>query len=122
MELDRFVERTLSQILAGISAAQSGTMGGNVAAGMIGSPQGANIYNSGDAGTFTVVDFDIAIKAVEKDGGQTIQVAGTSESTGTKTANENSNRVKFSVHLMLPEGDAAPVRTFPARRPSPPIV
>ncbi|NEU14695.1 hypothetical protein G3T14_21690 [Methylobacterium sp. BTF04] len=120
MELSDFIQSTLSQILKGVSAAQTGDLGGNVAAETYGTPAGSNLHNAGRAGMFTVVDFDVAVSASEKDGSGTIKVGSAEAAQGKEKASENTSRIKFAVHLKLPQGSSAPAMhssTRPLYRP-----
>lgn len=110
MELSEFIQNTLSEILKGVSGAQTGDLGGNVAAETFGSPVGSNLHNGGRAGMFTVVDFDVAVTVSEKDGSGSIRVGSIEAPKDKETSSENTSRVKFAVHLKLPQGSSAPVQ------------
>ena len=104
MELSEFVEETLAQILIGVRAAQKRKDGSNVAAeGMYGKITDHLLVV--DAGSFTVVDFDVSVVAETKGGGKGgIKVWGLEAGGGIDRGVQNTSKVKFAVHLMLPTG------------------
>jgi hypothetical protein len=67
MDLKTFVTKTLQQIVAGIKEAQASEGGSAINAEMFGTATG-HLINGGTSGTFTRVDFDVAISA-ESSGG-----------------------------------------------------
>ncbi|KFG66730.1 trypco2 family protein [Microvirga sp. BSC39] len=108
MELSEFVEETLAQILQGVRAAQKREDGTNIAAeGMYGKITD-HLLITGDA-AFTVVDFDVSVVAETKGGGKGgIKVWGIEAGGGIDRAVQNTSKVKFAVHLMLPTGAKQP--------------
>ncbi|GAB4072294.1 hypothetical protein KHC28_01395 [Ancylobacter sonchi] len=104
MELKEFISTSLTQIVEGIRAAQSGPDGDHIGARGHFDGRDAGIYSGGTSGDFTVVAFDVAVSAETSEGGGTVRVAGM-ESTGEQLARaSHESRIKFSVHLRLPEG------------------
>jgi hypothetical protein len=106
MDLKTFVEESLSQIVAGIKAAQARPDGEFVASEMYGS--GSNLIQGGTSGMFTPVEFDVSVTAETKEGGNSIRVASTEVKDATERSAQNSSRVKFTVHLRIPQGSKAP--------------
>jgi hypothetical protein len=114
MNLSEFVEETLTEILAGIRSAQKKQGGDHVSAEMYGDASAQGIISGGTSGFFTVVQFDVSVAAETKAGGKgglrvwSVGVEGSGEHTSHHT-----NRVKFAVHLKLPEGGKVPAdRSF----------
>jgi hypothetical protein len=114
MNLSEFVEETLSEVLAGIRAAQKKEGGKNVAAEMYADASRQGVISGGTSGFFTVVQFDVSVAAETKAGGKgglrvwSVGVEGSGEHTAQST-----NRVKFSVHVKLPQGaSVVPDRSF----------
>jgi hypothetical protein len=109
MNLSEFVEETLSEILGGIRAAQKKEGGDDVAAQMHANPHEQGIIHGGVSGYFTVVQFDVSVAAETKAGGKgglrvwSVGVEGSGEHSSHYT-----NRVKFSVHMRLPDGKQVP--------------
>ena len=123
MELNQFVVETLSQILEGITAAQKKENGGNIAAESSLQIQTANSLNGGTAGMFTVVDFDVSVVAETKGGGKGgIKVWGVEAGGGLERGVQNTSRVKFAVHVKLPQGTETPTQVFPQSNKSRSIV
>jgi hypothetical protein len=65
MNIKEFVDESLTQILEGITKAQSRNKGMHVAAEAYISPTG-NLINGGSSGLFTIVDFDISVAATRR--------------------------------------------------------
>ena len=105
MDLKTFVNTSLTQILDGIREAQKQPGGGDVAAEGYISGQG-NLVNGGTSGFFTLVEFDVQVLAGTKDGQPDVTVAGIEVSNKNESTHQNSSRVKFSVHVRLPQGGA----------------
>lgn len=105
MDLKSFVELSLSQIVEGIMAAQARPEGRHIAAEMYGI--GGNLISGGTSGIFTPVEFDVSIVATSKDGSGSLQVSSVQISDGSERSSQNTSRVKFSVHLRLPQGGMA---------------
>jgi hypothetical protein len=106
MDLKTFVEESLSQIVSGIKAAQARPDGEFVASEMYGS--GSNLIQGGTSGMFTPVEFDVSVTAETKEGGNSIRVASTEVKDAAERSAQNSSRVKFTVHVRIPEGSKAP--------------
>ena len=105
MDLKTFVATSLTQILDGIRAAQKTPGGENVAAEGYISGQG-NLMSGGTSGFFTLVEFDVLVLAESKDGQPEVRVADIEISSKGERTQQNSSRVKFSVHVRLPKGGA----------------
>lgn len=110
MELSEFVEETLVQILKGIRGAQQREDGPNVAAeGMFSGKVSEHLHIAFDDVPFTVVDFDVSVVAETKNEGKGgIKVLGIAAGGSVDRAVQNTSRVKFAVHLMLPKGAKLP--------------
>lgn len=106
MDLKTFVEESLSQIVAGVKAAQARPDGEYVAATM--HSTGGNLIQGGRDGTFTPVDFDVSVVAETKEGGSSIRVSSAEVKDGSERSAQNSSRVKFTVHLRIPDGGNIP--------------
>ena len=108
MDLKTFVTKTLQQIVAGIKEAQA-SEGGSVNAEMFGTATG-HLINGGTSGTFTRVDFDVAISAESSGGAKgSLKVfsVGGAEAGGERKSGY-ANRISFSVPVRLPDGARAP--------------
>jgi hypothetical protein len=105
MDLKTFVATSLTQILDGIRTAQKVPGGNHVAADGYISSQG-NLMSGGTSGFFTLVEFDVLVLAGSKDGVPDVRVADVEISNKGERTNQNSSRVKFSVHVRLPKGGA----------------
>lgn len=105
MDLKTFVAQSLTQILDGIREAQKLPGGDNVAAeGYIGSE--GNLMSGGTSGFFTRVDFDVLVLAETKDGEPSVQVGDSHIVSAASSTDQRASRVKFSVHVRLPQGGA----------------
>ena len=113
MELQEFIRETLSQIAAGIEAAQTEVRdcGGFVNPAHRVSPKGSNESHFGvlDTGqNIFLVDFDVAVTVIEESGaeaGAKLKVASMlSLGAGAETSNSSSatNKISFKVPLALP--------------------
>lgn len=107
MDIKQFVNQSLTQILDGIVDAQKHSNGSNIAAEAFISPKG-NLMNGGTSGIFTIVDFDISVVASTSDRGESIRVSSVEIASGSERTAQNTSRVKFSVHVRLPQGGRAP--------------
>ncbi|MBM3090275.1 hypothetical protein GFB56_05535 [Ensifer sp. T173] len=104
MDLKTFVAESLTQILEGVREAQSRPGGDNVAAEGYIAPANGNLMAGGTSGFFTLVDFDVSVLAEAKEGGASVRVASAEMSDPTSRSMQNTSRVKFSVHVRLPQG------------------
>ncbi|MDW9761661.1 hypothetical protein [Sinorhizobium meliloti] len=104
MDLKTFVAESLTQILDGVREAQSRPGGDNVAAEGYINPTNGSLMTGGTSGFFTLVEFDVSVLAEAKEGGTSVKVASAEMSEGTSRSLQNASRVKFSVHVRLPEG------------------
>jgi hypothetical protein len=114
MNVAEFVEESLSQILAGIRAAQKKEAGEAVGAEMHGNVPSGRLIHGGTSGIFTVVDFDISVIAESKTegkGGLRVWGVGGAE-VGAGLSNHHTSRVQFSVQLRIPKGGKAPHSKF----------
>jgi len=110
MDIKQFVDQSLTQILEGISAAQRRNSGQHIAAEAYISPSG-NLINGGTSGIFTIVDFDISVVATTSERGDSIRVSSVEMTSGSEKTSQNASRVKFSVHVRLPQGGRAPTES-----------
>ena len=112
MNLAEFVEETLSEILAGIRAAQKKEGGGAIgAAGVVtGSPNQPHptlLLPGFDGVVFTAVEFDVSVLAETSGGGKgalKVWSVGSIEGGG-KRSDQQTSRVRFAVHVKIPAGD-----------------
>jgi hypothetical protein len=115
LNLAEFVEETLSEILAGIRAAQK--KGGGGAVGAVGVSAWTPNYHissllaSGrsEDDVFTVVEFDVSVLAETSGGGKgslKVWSVGAIEGGG-KRSDQHTSRVRFAVQVKIPEGDKA---------------
>jgi hypothetical protein len=105
LDLKTFVSQSLTQILDGIRHAQKQPGGENVAAeGYIGSE--GNLMSGGTSGFFTRVDFDVLVLAETKDGKPSVRVGDTHIVENASSTDQKASRVKFAVHVRLPQGGA----------------
>ncbi|MGA8652471.1 MAG: hypothetical protein WB677_17990 [Xanthobacteraceae bacterium] len=107
MDIKQFVDESLTQILQGITAAQKRNGGQHIAAEAYISP-GGNLINGGTSGIFTIVDFDISVVTTATDRGDSIRVSSIEMTGGPEKQAQSASRVKFSIHVRLPEGGRAP--------------
>ncbi|UTD27521.1 hypothetical protein [Bradyrhizobium sp. WD16] len=106
MDLKTFVSQSLTQILDGIRDAQKRPGGENVAAeGYIGSE--GNLMSGGTSGFFTRVDFDVLVLAETKDGKPSVTVGDTHIVENASSTDQKASRVRFAVHVRLPQGGDA---------------
>ena len=112
MNLAEFIEESLSEILTGIRAAQEKDGGGNVGAQMYSATEKGLLVASA-AGQFTVVDFDVSVVAENTVGGKGgLKVWGAGIEGGAGHSSQHTSRVKFSVNVLIPQGDKAPKSSF----------
>lgn len=104
MDLKTFVAESLTQILNGVREAQSRPGGDNVAAEGYINPTNGSLMTGGTSGFFTLVEFDVSVLAEAKEGGTSVRVASAEMSEGSSKSLQNASRVKFSVHVRLPQG------------------
>ena len=106
MELSKFVEESLKQILKGVKQAQTAENGENINAEGANVPDGKNVYSAGTFGTFTIVEFDIAVSAeTSGKGGANLQVFGVGFEGGGEHKAGHANRIGFAIPVRLPDGD-----------------
>lgn len=107
MDLKTFVAETLQQICQGVREAQS-KEGGDAINAQGGHTGGHLVCNAN--GTFTRVDFDVAVSAETEGGGKGgIKVFSIGElegGVGHKTG--YANRITFAVPVRLPDGAKKP--------------
>ena len=66
---------------------------------------------------FTVVDFDVSVVAETKGGGKGgIKVWGVEAGGGLERGVQNTSRVKFAVHVKLPQGTETPTQVFQSNK------
>jgi Trypsin-co-occurring domain 2 len=110
VNLAEFIDETLSEILAGIRAAQKREGGEAVGAKFTlprvesSVPGSSNLFSSYDSGAFTVVDFDVSVVAETTKGGKGgIRVMSIGAEGGAERKSHESSRVKFAVPVQIPE-------------------
>jgi hypothetical protein len=109
MNISEFVDETLSEILAGIRAAQKRNGGDYISAEMYGDASAHGIFSGGSSGQFTVVQFDVSVAAQSSAAGKSgLRVWSVGLAGGNEHATQHNSRIKFSVHLKLPEGRKVP--------------
>jgi len=118
VELKTFVAETLREILEGIQEAQSVEgVGPHVAAESNISSSG-HLIHGGTSGTFTRVDFDVAVSGETLGGGRAgIRVFGVGMEGQGEHKTGHASRISFSVHVRLPQGGSAPRRDRPQSAP-----
>ncbi len=106
VNLEEFVSETMRQIIAGVKKAQAGEDGANVNASFP-DTLGSNLSFNPAYGTFSRVDFDVALTAEQSgQAGGSLKVWGlASAEAGGKTSAQTVSRVVFAVPLRLPDGD-----------------
>jgi hypothetical protein len=107
MDLKTFIAETLQQICDGVRQAQS--KDGGDAINAQGSGQiGGHVFTT-TAGTFTRVDFDVAISAETEGGGKgSIKVFSVGVEGGGAHKTGYANRITFAVPVRLPDGAKQP--------------
>jgi hypothetical protein len=108
MELKEFVASSIREIIAGIAEAQSAEGGELVNAASAAGATGGNLFNAGNYGVFTRIDFDVAVTA-ETSGkaGAGLKVFGAGIEAGGEHKQTGANRLTFSVPIRLPDGDTS---------------
>jgi hypothetical protein len=105
MDLKDFIAETLQQICGGVKQAQSAEGGGAINAEGGGAFSTAGHLFSSAYGTFTRVDFDVAVSAETTGGGKgNIRVLGVGVEGGGERKSAHANRITFSVPVRLPDG------------------
>jgi hypothetical protein len=116
LNLAEFVEETLSEILAGIRAAQKKEGGGAIgAAGLIpgssNQPRPTLLLPGTPYGVvFTAVEFDVSVLAETSGGGKgalKVWSVGSIEAGG-KRSDQHTSRVRFAVQIKIPAGEKVP--------------
>jgi hypothetical protein len=116
MDLRTFIRETLAEIIAGISEAQEGLHGGDINARGGGHGVGGHLFSAGTFGTFTRVDFEVALTAETATGGKAgIQVFDIGAGAEGLHKSASANRIAFSVPLRLPDGTDRPRSYSPPR-------
>lgn len=106
IDLKDFISNTLQQIVAGVKDAQQTEDGMNVNADNAGYGQGGNLFSAGTYGSFTRVDFDVAVGAETSGAGKaSIKVFGIGAEGGGEHKTNTASRINFSVPVRLPDGD-----------------
>lgn len=112
MELKDYIKETLTQIIQGVSEAQTYAKENDSRI----NPKGVQLFYKGDMPIFTdnsnnsyaqMIDFDIAITVIEGNNNKggvgvflgTLGIGGQIEN---QQANSNVNRIKFSIPVFLP--------------------
>jgi hypothetical protein len=113
MNLAEFVEESLTEILTGIRAAQKKEGGGAIGAEMYGTTEKGLLHAGGLSGHFTIVDFDVSVVAENKAGGKGgLKVWGVGVEGEAGHLSQHTSRVRFSVHVQIPQGAKAPKTSF----------
>jgi len=107
MDVKEFVAESLSQILEGVREAQRSDGGSDINAYNANSiPGGKNAFAAGQFGTFTLVEFDIAVSAeTSGKGGANLKVFGVGIEGGGEHTAGKANRITFAIPVRLPDGD-----------------
>jgi len=112
MKLDKYVEETIKQVIAGIGAAKDygdkNNARVNPASASFTSGNTSTIYCSDTGVPIQEIQFDIAVSVTE--GNSTADTpeitVGSSTISGiaqtTETTNSSTNRIKFSIPVLLP--------------------
>jgi hypothetical protein len=106
MDLKTFITETLHQICEGVREAQSKEGGDAINAGGGDMGMGGHLFSGGGSGgTFTRVDFDVAVSAeTEGHGKGGIKVFSVGLEGGAGHKKGYANRITFSVPVRLPDG------------------
>jgi hypothetical protein len=111
MELRAFITETLQQICSGVKDAQSADGGDVINAEGAGANSG-NLFTNVH-GTFTRIDFDVAVSAESTGGGKgSIKVFGVGAEGGGERKTAYANRITFSVPIRLPDGAKSADQSF----------
>jgi hypothetical protein len=111
MNLAEFVDESLTEILAGIRAAQKKEGGDAIGAEFPAfADKGKGLFVAGGTyGQFTVVDFDVSVVADTKAGGKGgLKVWGVGIEGEAGRSSQQTSRVRFSVQVRIPGGAKAP--------------
>lgn len=116
MDLKDFVSATLEQILEGVKQAQSKEGGSHINAENAGIPDGKNVFSGGSYGTFTLVEFDVAVSAeTSGKGGANLQVFGVGFEGDGEHKRGTANRIAFAIPVRLPDGDNSKAEAYRQR-------
>jgi hypothetical protein len=110
MNLAEFVEKSLTEILSGIRAAQKTEGGKAIAAEMYGTPPaGSLLVPGGTSGMFSIVEFDVSVVAETSAAGKGgLRVWSVGVEAGGTRSDQQTSRVRFAVQMKLPQGEKAP--------------
>ena len=109
MNLSEFIDETLTEVLSGIRAAQKKAGGDHIGAEMYADATTQGILSGGTSGHFTVVQFDVSVAVENKAGGKGgLKVWSVGVEAGGEHSSQHTNRVKFSIHVKLPDGKRVP--------------
>jgi hypothetical protein len=76
-------------------------------------PDKGLLVAGGTSGHFTVVDFDVSVVAENKAGGKGgLKVWGVGIEGEAGHSSQHTSRVRFSVHLQIPQGAKAPDTSY----------
>jgi hypothetical protein len=113
MNLAEFVDESLTEILAGIRAAQKKEGGDAIGAEFPALAGKGLLVGGGRMGNFTVVDFDVSVVADTKAGGKGgLKVWGVGIEGEAGRSSQQTSRIRFSVQVRIPEGAKAPDSSF----------
>jgi hypothetical protein len=117
MNLKDFVAASLQEILEGVKQAQATEEGQNINAEGAGMPAGKGAYSGGAYGTFTLVEFDVAVSVEAAGrGGANLKVFGAGFEGGGEQKKGAANRITFTVPVRLPDGDTRRARDIATRQ------
>ncbi|WP_152534399.1 hypothetical protein [Martelella sp. AD-3] len=106
MELSEYISKSLKEILRGINEAQNSDGGENINAKKNTIWNTDQLFDAGEYGMFTRVDFDIAVSAeTEGAGSGGLRVFGLGVDASAEHRRGAANRLTFSVPVRLPFGD-----------------
>jgi hypothetical protein len=107
MELKKFVAETIENILAGISEAQEGQHGDDVASQLRmadGVKVGDGLMTVAGGRVMTTIHFDVGVTVTEEsNAGAKISVVGIGIGGGLSGTTVGQNRIQFSLPLLLPK-------------------
>ena len=113
MNLKEFVEETLSEILDGVRAAQKKEGGSTVGALTSAAFKHVNLVELGGIGYLAIIEFDVSVAAETAAGGKGgLRVMSIGVEGGGEHKSSETSRVKFSVPVVLPQGDDQRVKGF----------
>lgn len=114
MDIREFVEETLKQVIEGVKAAQE-SEGGNLINASNNAPVSGHLFSNGTLGTFTIVEFDIAVSAeTAGKGGAGLKVFGVGVEGSGEHKSGYANRISFAVPVRLPDGDRSKIEELSA--------